>query len=393
MLLLHFTADPDSELTREARGASREFPFLRRIETTFQKERLLNQASAHQARQRLTNLMARGQGPASAISGAGPDHWADDPEALLIEAYRCYRHSKRNHRSIREIERIFQRYILPVFGDVRVATIDRTAVTRLLDMIANNELRPAPVMARAVASQLSAFFSWTIARSPFLGENPCRLAARPPKPRPRTRIMCDRELHVLWQILGQESMPWNAAIKLILLTGQRRGEVFDADWSEFDFNRRLWTIPARHSKNGREHRVPLSDLAIRLLGEIPRGVGPKLFPARGHPTRGASGFSKAMKRITAAVGAATDNTSNFTLQDLRRTVATGLQRLGVRLEVTECVLNHASGSRDGIVGIYQLYQFEDEKRVALEQWASELARIVDPSANDGCSQSGENQCR
>ena len=185
-------------------------------------------------------------------------------------------------------------------------------------------------------------------------------------------------------------MPWNYGIKLILLTGLRRGEVFNADWREIDLDRRLWTIPAARSKNGREHRVPLSENALDVIGRIARGSGEKMFPARGHAKRGASGFSKAVKRINEAVRKRTAG-GGFTLQDLRRTVATGLQRIGVRLEVTEAVLNHVSGTRDGVVGIYQLYQFEDEKRVALDRWALELANIVANHARAEIEE--DNACR
>ena len=337
-------------------------------------------------------VAARSRREACCRHDGDPGHGGDSPEVTLAEVYDRYRYSRRNHRSIREIERIFDRYILPVFGASRMAAIDRTAVTRLLDQVATAGSSPAPVMARAVAAQLSAFFSWAIARLSFLTDNPCRLAARPPKPRPRSRILSEQELRNLWCVLGEEASPWNNAIKLILLTGQRRGEVFDANRNEFDLNRRLWTIPASRSKNGREHRVPLSAPAIEIIQGIPKGASTKLFPARGHPTRGASGFSKATKRINKSVQATTDGGANFTLQDLRRTVATGLQRLGVQLEVTEAVLNHVSGSRDGVVGIYQRYQFEDEKRIALDRWAIELASIVDNRSAASLRPASEDRC-
>ena len=160
---------------------------------------------------------------------------------------------------------------------------------------------------------------------------------------------------------------------------------------EFDLDRRLWTIPALRSKNGREHRVPLSLTAIEVIQGIPKGSGAKLFP-RAAVRPGASGFSKAMRRITGGVRA-TNGALSFTLQDLRRTVATGLQRLGVKLEVTESVLNHVSGSRDGVVGIYQRYQFEDEKRAALAAWAIELARIVDYRGGEDHLQMEQSECR
>ena len=152
------------------------------------------------------------------IANATIGQWNSNPQIILSEVYGHYRQSKRNHRSIREIERIFERYILPVLGDSRIAAIDRGDVTLLLDHVATSGSRPAPAMARAVAAQLSALFSWALARLPFLADNPCRLAARPPKPRPRSRILSDRELGSLWSALDQEAMPWNNAIRLLLLT-------------------------------------------------------------------------------------------------------------------------------------------------------------------------------
>lgn len=332
----------------------------------------MNQLSLHQER-----CAAFWRANEPAVASAAKINWASNTSVTVSEVYERYRIAKQNHRSRREIERIFERYILPVIGTVAIALVDRSTVTVLIDDIAFFGCRPAPVMARAVAAQLSAFFSWSIARLNFLDDNPCRLAGRPPRPQPRSRILTKEEVAVLWSVLDQEQAPWKDAIQLILLTGQRRSEVFDADREEFDLERALWTIPARRSKNGREHQVPLSEHAAALIKRIADGSGHKLFPARGRPERGASGFSKAMRRINFAVLSQTGGSITFTLQDLRRTVATGLQRLGVKLEVTEAVLNHVSGSRAGIVGVYQLYAFEDEKRSALGLWAEELASIVE----------------
>jgi integrase len=322
----------------------------------------------------------------------GPHNWskklrpktglAPVPAALptahstIRSLFKLYRLAKAQRRSIGEIERIFNRHILPVFGNRSINTIDRPEISMFLDLIAAGRGKPTPVMARAVAAQLSAFYSWAMPRVSGLSHDPCRFAAKPDKPRPRTRILADDELRALWKVLGQEPFPWNLGIKMILLTGQRRSEVFNASHGEFDLGQGIWTIPSRRAKNDREHRVPLSPPARAVIRAIPRRCDTdKLFPARTSPQNGASGFSKALARINRSVAATTGSTERFTLQDLRRTVATGMQRIGVRLEVTEAVLNHVSGSRDGIVGVYQLYQFEDEKRIALDAWAAELSRI------------------
>ena len=294
----------------------------------------------------------------------------------MTDVYKLYRQSKTSHRSFKEIDRIFERYVLPALGTMPISDVDRTTVTLLLDQVAHCPPKYTPAMARAVAAQISAFFSWSMARLPGIDRNPCREAGRPPKPRPRTRLLSDLEVAYLWEVLGEERFPWSIALKLILLTGQRRAEVFEADWCEFDLEKRTWTIPASRAKNGRQHSVPLSQGAIALLKQIPPRNSGKLFPSRSNPSRGASGFSKAMRRINQSVREKTGSQPTFTLQDLRRTVATGLQRLGVKIEVTEAALNHISGTRDGIVGVYQLYQYQEEKRHALESWSAFLHALV-----------------
>jgi len=213
-----------------------------------------------------------------------------------------------------------------------------------------------------------------------LPANPCRDAGKPPKPAARDRVLSSDELRALWKVLQDEKAPFGPAIRLLLLTLQRREEVFSANCAEFDLRARQWTIPAERAKNGVAHIVPLSRPALAELKPLLAGrTEGRLFPARGNPENGPSGISKAWERIRAAVGKELDRpVERFTIHDLRRTGATGLQRLGTRLEVTEAVLNHVSGSKGGIVGIYQRHHFKEEKREALDAWARELLRIVGP---------------
>jgi integrase len=162
------------------------------------------------------------------------------------------------------------------------------------------------------------------------------------------------------------------------LTGQRRNEVFEAERSEFDFDRQLWTVPAERAKNGVAHMVPMAPLVLEIVTSlIGHDQGDKLIPARGNREAGPSGFSKAMARIRSKLEARLgEPVPHWTLHDLRRTLATGLQRLGVRLEVTEAALNHLSGARSGIVGVYQRYNYFDEKRSALAAWAEVVRRLA-----------------
>lgn len=289
-----------------------------------------------------------------------------------------YKKAKAGKRSIGEIERIFDRYILPEIGDRLADSINRADVTRLIDKVATGGAKPTPVMARAVAAQLSAFYGWAMPRLHRLEINPCRDAGKPDRPKPRERVLSNAELKALWKVLDGEGQPWGPAVKLLILTGQRRDEVFSADRAEFDLKARLWTIPGERAKNGKAHLVPLSPAVVEIVKGVPTIDGSeKLFPSRADPERGASGFSKALERIIAAMEKDLGGPiERFTLHDLRRTLATGLQRLGVRLEVTEAVLNHVAGTRGGLVGVYQRHEFLDEKRHALNAWAAEVERIV-----------------
>ena len=163
---------------------------------------------------------------------------------------------------------------------------------------------------------------------------------------------------------------FNAIVGALLLTGQRREEVSGLAWNELDSGFSVWTLPAARSKNGKQHVIPLSDEMQTLLRAQPRLSGIDLvFPGERDVF---SGWSKSKARLDRRSGV-----SGWTLHDLRRTVATGLQRLGVRLEVTEAVLNHVSGSRAGIVGVYQRHEWADEKRAALAAWGVHVEAIVE----------------
>lgn len=286
----------------------------------------------------------------------------------------AYKKSKLHLRKIGEIERVFDRHILPEFGDRAADGITRSEVTRFIDQIAQR----TPVMARNILAYFSAFYTWALPRLDRLPGNPCRDAGRPPKPKPRERVLSENEIGALWYVLEAEGFPFGPAIKLLLLTGQRRNEVFEANRSEFDLDRKLWTIPGDRAKNGMAHLVPLAPSAVAIVMSLNgHDRGDKLIPARGNWDVGPSGFSKAMTRIRANLEIEVGRpVAHWTLHDLRRTMATGLQRLGIRLEVTEAVLNHLSGARSGIVGVYQRHNYFDEKRAALTSWAREIQRLA-----------------
>lgn len=277
-------------------------------------------------------------------------------------------------RSIDEVEWLLWNNVAPALGDRLADMVTRRDVTELIDRIAEKSISRA----RATHAQLRAFYNWALPELDRLPANPCIGARCPPAPASRDRVLGDKELAALWKIAGDEPAPWGPALALLMLTGARRSEVFGADWSEFDLKAKLWTIPGERSKNGEPHPVPLSPAALAALGRIAKGKpAEKVFAARGKADRGASGFSKMQARFRASLDLALQREAgpHWQLHDIRRTVATGLQRLGVSWEVNEAVLNHLSGARSGVAGIYQRHRWEDEKRVALDRWARCLVQL------------------
>jgi integrase len=160
--------------------------------------------------------------------------------------------------------------------------------------------------------------------------------------------------------------------RLLIVTGQRRDEVARMRWEEVDFERRLWTLPRERVKADRPHEVPLSSIALDVLKAVPRIAGsPYILTTNGAAP--SSGFAKNKRKLDGLLPA---DMTPWRLHDLRRTAASGMARLGINLPVIEKVLNHASGSFAGVVGIYQRHSFADEKRAALEAWGRHVNALV-----------------
>jgi integrase len=226
-------------------------------------------------------------------------------------------------------------------------------------------------MAARSAAYGKAAYGWAVKRG-TLSVNPFSNLPVTPTVK-RERVLCDDELAALWRATASAG-PFNGIVRLLLLTGQRREEVAGMTWAEVSDDFSTWIIPASRAKNGATHIVPLSMLVQDLLRSLLQ-FGEFVFPGVRGPF---NGWSKAKAGLDARAGV-----TNWRLHDLRRTAATGLQRLGVRLEVTEQVLNHVSGSRAGIVGIYQRHDFANEKRAALEAWGEHVEAIVEGRTLDG----------
>jgi integrase len=271
-----------------------------------------------------------------------------------------------------------------VLGKKPMPDIKRSDIASVFDQVPAKQ----PGYARNLYSALRRLFTWAVERgdidrSPFEGfKGPAPVAGR-------DRVLNDDELRLVWLATAELGYPFGPLYRFLIATGQRREEVASLDWRELNRELRQWALPAARSKNNQAHIVPLNEIAVAELDGV---AGGEDWPARGlvfttTGKTGVSGYSKAKSRLDAAMldlsardageGVETPEIAPWRIHDLRRTFATGMQRLGIRFEVTEAVLNHVSGARSGVAGIYQRHDWRDEKRAALEAWARHLRTLLE----------------
>ena len=207
----------------------------------------------------------------------------------------------------------------------------------------------------------------------------------PAEEKSRDRILDDDELKLVWQAAEGDVSPFGPLIKILILTGQRLNEVGEMRWDELDFQKKVWTLSGERVKNGERHEVPLSEAAVEILTALPRIKSTRGYVFTTGRDAAVSGYSRAKTRLDATVAAALPEGSkppeHWTFHDLRRTMASGMARLGIALPVIEKILNHTSGTFRGIVGVYQRHSYADEKRAALDRWAAHVGAVVDSVAS------------
>lgn len=142
-------------------------------------------------------------------------------------------------------------------------------------------------------------------------------------------------------------------------------------WSEVDLGQALWIIPRERTKNGLKHEVPLSNAALHILQSIPRREGREFVFGEGQG--GFSGWSKSKIRLDSRVAKIGAVLRPWRLHDIRRTTATRLGELGTLPHVIEAILNHISGHKAGVAGIYNRATYAREKREALDLWSKYIA--------------------
>lgn len=279
-----------------------------------------------------------------------------------------------------------RRFVAPVLGRKSLPSITRRDIQEVFDKLPVGK----PALPRNVFAHSRKLFGWAVERGD-LTRSPFEGMKSPPAVASRERVLTDGELRLVF--LGADTLdsPFRALVRLLARLGQRRDEVAAMPWSELDRAQALWTIPGSRTKNGETQLVPLSTTDIADLDAIAAG---ERWPRKGFvlSTNGKtaiSGFSKIKARLDAAMldiakeeakkaGEDIDEVSldPWRFHDLRRTLATGMQRLGVRFEVTEAILNHVSGSKAGVAGVYQRHHWSDEKRSALAAWSAHIEVVL-----------------
>jgi integrase len=288
----------------------------------------------------------------------------------IVERYLKERAVRRlKPKSLTEVTRSLREHWKPLHA-IPLTKVMRADVAAQLGKIAKER---GPIAANRSRSYLSTLYAWAIAEgladaNPVVGTNKAEEISR-------DRVLSDEELRLIWPYAGEGD--YGAIIRLLILTGQRREEVGAMRWSELDLDKNLWRIGPERTKNGLPHEVPLSDAALKLLAAHGRREGRDLvFGSQEGAFQGWSGAKAALDgRIRAKLGL-----RPWRLHDLRRTAATRMNDLGVLPHVVEAVLNHISGHKAGVAGVYNRASYAVEKRQALDLWAAHVIAITERKA-------------
>jgi integrase len=294
-----------------------------------------------------------------------------------------------------EMKRTFARDVAPVLGERPISQIRRKDIQALLDGIVD---RGAPAHACHVLSYLTAALNWAVAQDGIaIAKSPAAGVEMPAALVSRDRTLDDGEIVLFWKACSELGYPFGDLFKLLLLTAQRRDELAQAPWSEFNLEQGVWEIPGSRTKNGRPHTVHLSREAVAILNSMPaidtegnpvRSNGPRRSPYVFTTTgsRPVTGFSNAATKLTATMSrllkaAAADDdaaVAPFRLHDLRRTATTKMAKIGVAPHVADRVLNHVGGTIRGVAAIYNRFDYLPDRKAALEALALHIGNLVDP---------------
>jgi integrase len=353
---------------RVSYGGSKTWSYVFRIHGKLRRQTLgrfpaMSLAEARDAWRDAHKLVSKGENPARQRPA--------DADSFAVVAGEWLKRDQGKNRSVADVHAKIERNVMPAWRDRLIGTITRRDVIELIDAV---EDRGAPIMARRLHAYLHRLFRWSVGRG-IIEANPMADLPKPGEEVRRDRVLTDAEIVVVWKACEEIGWPFGPVVRLLMLTGARRDEIGALRWSEiYDDEIRL---DGARTKNGEPHSIPLAPAAVKIIDGLPRiGEGELVFTITGKTP--VSGWSKAKTALDEKATASNKGRAlpDWRLHDLRRTVATGLQRLGTNLQVIEAVLGHVAGSRAGVVGVYQRHSFDAEKRAALNVWARHVEQIV-----------------
>lgn len=341
--------------------------------------------TARDEAERLLRLVAQGTDPArerqrNRLEAAELAFNSYADRFLKIEGKRQWK-----GRSYGFAESIIRLHLKPAFGDTPLPQLSRNDIARMLDGLPSN----STAVRRNAFAVLRRLLRWAVGRGD-IAANPLEGFEPPPPAASRDRVLEDQELIVLFEASRAVADPYGAFVRLLTITGQRRNEVAGMEWAELNRDRREWLVPAERAKNGAENLLPLSILALAELDAL---AGGEKWPKRGLVFASAnntpiSGYSKAKRALDVKMGAILRQEDKdavlrpWRLHDLRRTMATGMQRLRVPGDVIEACENRLAGrSKSGSARVYQRHDFSEEKREAMDKWSGFLAALLNDGVN------------
>jgi integrase len=307
----------------------------------------------------------------AASEGRDPDFQKPEPEHVTNNIESVWEDYTKRHLALRRpataqsAQRIYNRHLGP-WGARWIGEITRRDILDILDSITTAGHPAATIRAKAV---LSKFFNWARGRD-IIQHSPCdgiELTEPEERKSDSDRVLSDYEIRAVWNACDAIGYPFGTMFKLLLLTGQRRDEVAKMTYAEIDG--RIWTIPASRSKNRKPHDVYLSDAAAAIIEDLPTHTG---FLFTTNDKTASSGYSRAKAKLDAITGPL----PAWRLHDLRRTMVSGMARLGIAIPAVERAVNHTSGTFAGIVGTYQKHDFAAETKIAFERWARHVESVA-----------------
>jgi integrase len=285
----------------------------------------------------------------------------------LVETFIRERLSK--IRSARTLSNRLRRDVIPYWGAKSVHDIKKRDVIDLVSKISERNSHAGYRLLKV----LKTFFRWCVGRA-VIEASPAEGLSTDYREVSRDRVLTDDELAAIIVAARKMSWPYGGIVEFLALTGQRREEVVQASPSEIDPQARTWSIPGDRTKNRKAHIVHLSEPALAVISG--RLTGKYIFPtSTGHHFQAYSQSKHVLDELCGVSG--------WRLHDLRRTIVSGMARMGIPPHVADKILNHQSGTISGVAAVYQRHDFLAERKEALDQWGAHVTELVSQfKAND-----------